>query len=212
MAQMQASMFTSCFSWTYFTALAARQPAAQRISMFSSAFRPAPLPQQKVCSRMVLAGISIEVVGHVLDHVARLVQHAHAPGRVAGVVEGDDLVVVAALVQLQLAVLDQVGGELGDVDHLGGRWRSRSGARDGVDRVTSRKSAGPFMVSMYWCITRHMWPHSPPRIHLTPRRLASAYILEVEPLHGVVGGEKAEVAALGGVGAPGVSRPYFSFR
>ena len=39
---------------------------------------------------------------------------------------------------------------------------------------TSRKSAGPFMVSMYWCRTRHMWPHSPPRIHFTPRRLASA--------------------------------------
>ena len=39
---------------------------------------------------------------------------------------------------------------------------------------TSRKSAGPFRVSMYWCITRHMWPHSPPRIHLTPSRLASA--------------------------------------
>ncbi len=39
---------------------------------------------------------------------------------------------------------------------------------------TSRKSAGPFMVSMYWCSTRHMWPHSPPIIHFTPRRLASA--------------------------------------
>jgi hypothetical protein len=42
---------------------------------------------------------------------------------------------------------------------------------------SSRKSAGPFMVSMYWLMTRHMWPHSPPRIHLTPSRLASAYIL-----------------------------------
>ena len=39
---------------------------------------------------------------------------------------------------------------------------------------TSRKSAGPFIVSMYWCRTRHMWPHSPPRIHFTPRRFASA--------------------------------------
>ena len=38
----------------------------------------------------------------------------------------------------------------------------------------SRKSAGPFIVSMYWCSTRHMWPHSPPRIHLTPSRFASA--------------------------------------
>ncbi len=42
------------------------------------------------------------------------------------------------------------------------------------DMGTSRKSAGPFMVLMYWCRTRHMWPHSPPMIHFTPRRLASA--------------------------------------
>ena len=42
------------------------------------------------------------------------------------------------------------------------------------DLGTSRKSAGPLTVSMYWCSTRHMWPHSPPRIHLTPSRLASA--------------------------------------
>ena len=39
---------------------------------------------------------------------------------------------------------------------------------------TSRKSAGPFMVSMYWWSTRHMCPHSPPRIHFTPSRFASA--------------------------------------
>ena len=37
--------------------------------------------------------------------------------------------------------------------------------------------AGPFMVSMYWFTTRHMWPHSPPRIHLAPRRSTSRYIL-----------------------------------
>ena len=45
------------------------------------------------------------------------------------------------------------------------------------DLGTSRWLAGPFIVSMYWCTTRHMWPHSPPRIHFTPRRLDSAYIL-----------------------------------
>ena len=42
------------------------------------------------------------------------------------------------------------------------------------DTGTSRKSAGAFIVPMYWCTTRHMWPHSPPRIHFTPRRRASA--------------------------------------
>ena len=37
----------------------------------------------------------------------------------------------------------------------------------------SRKSTGPHQVGMYWLHTRHMWPHSPPRIHFTPRRWAS---------------------------------------
>src|SRR5271169_3225814 len=47
------------------------------------------------------------------------------------------------------------------------------------DFGTSKKSAGPFHVSIYWESTRHMCPHSPPSIHFTPRRLASAYILEL---------------------------------
>ena len=45
------------------------------------------------------------------------------------------------------------------------------------DTGTSRKSAGPFIVSMYWLMTRHMWPHSPPIMYFTPSLLASAYIL-----------------------------------
>ena len=69
---------------------------------------------------------------------------------------------------------------------------------------SSRKSAGPFMVSMYWWSTRHMWPHSPPRIHLTPSRLGLGVDLGVEALDHLVGGEEAEVAALRGVGAEGV--------
>ena len=46
----------------------------------------------------------------------------------------------------------------------------------------SRKSAGPLKVSMYWCTTRHMCPHSPPSIHFTPNLLASAYILALSLL------------------------------
>ena len=42
---------------------------------------------------------------------------------------------------------------------------------------TSRKSAGPLSVSIFWLMTLHMCPHSPPRIHFTPSLLASAYIL-----------------------------------
>src|SRR3989304_3435490 len=56
-------------------------------------------------------------------------------------------------------------------------WR-RSPGMGGV--APSRKSAGPFIVSMYWCRTRHMWPHSPPMIHLTPSRLAPAEIFDRE--------------------------------
>ena len=58
MAQMQASRFTPCFSCTYLTALARGKPPRMRISKFSSVPRPEPLPQQKVCSRMVFSGIS----------------------------------------------------------------------------------------------------------------------------------------------------------
>ena len=75
------------------------------------------------------------------------------------------------------------------------------------DFGTSRKSAGPFMVSMYWWITRHMCPHSPPRIHLTPESLGLGVDLGVEPLHHLVRGEQPEVAAVGSVGAPGVVEP-----
>jgi hypothetical protein len=41
-----------------FDGIGARQAAAMRSSMSSPALSPDPLPQQKVCSRMVLAGIS----------------------------------------------------------------------------------------------------------------------------------------------------------
>ena len=58
MAQMQASMFTPCLSRTYLTALARGSPPRRRISRFSSGPSPAPLPQQKVRSRMVFSGIS----------------------------------------------------------------------------------------------------------------------------------------------------------
>jgi hypothetical protein len=160
------------------TALARGKPPAIRSSMSS----PALSPGTAAAAESLLAdGVGrhlVKMVHHVFEHVARLVEHAHAPGRVAGIVKGDDLVVIAAGVQFQLAVLDQIGGKLGDVNHLGGAGVLEDGAGDGVDRV-SRKSAGPFMVSMYWLITRHMWPHSPPRIHLTPRRLASMYIFEL---------------------------------
>jgi hypothetical protein len=46
------------------------------------------------------------------------------------------------------------------------------------------KSAGPFMVSMYWLMTRHMWPpNSPPSIHFDPPALGFRwYILGVELL------------------------------
>ena len=60
-----------------------------------------------------VVGHLVEVVADVLEDVPGLVHQAHAAGRVARVVEGHAQVVVAARVQLELAVADEVRGELG---------------------------------------------------------------------------------------------------
>ena len=58
-AQIFASMFYAIrLSRTYLTALALGNPPLILRSIFSDAFRPVPLPQQKVFSLMVSSGIS----------------------------------------------------------------------------------------------------------------------------------------------------------
>ena len=55
---MFASVFTPYLSRTWRTAFARGKPPRMRSSMFSPAFRPDPLPQHSVFSRMVSSGIS----------------------------------------------------------------------------------------------------------------------------------------------------------
>ena len=59
-------------------------------------------------------------VDHIIDNVVRFVQKLHGPGRVAGIVEGGDHVGISALVEVELAVPDQIRGKLGNIHHLGG--------------------------------------------------------------------------------------------
>ena len=62
----------------------------------------------------------MEVVAGVLDAVAWLIEQAHSPGGIAGIVIGDPPLVVSAFVQPEFLVVDQVGGEFADVYHPGG--------------------------------------------------------------------------------------------
>ena len=67
MAQIVTSESTLCFSRTCATALALGKPPLMRVSMNSSAFRPLPDPQQKVCSLMVFSGISWKTLHTLLS-------------------------------------------------------------------------------------------------------------------------------------------------
>jgi hypothetical protein len=116
--------------------------------------------------------------------------------------EGDNLVVVAAGVQLQLAVLDQVGRKLRDVHHLGGFGVLEFGAGDGDDRFFKKIGRPVHGV--------HVLVDHPPHVAalaaqdpFDPQALGLHVHFGIEPFHGLVGGEKAEVAAFRCIGAPG---------
>ena len=96
-----------------------------------------------------------------------------AAGGVAGIVEGDPQMVVPRGIQLQFPVPDQIGGEFGDVHHLRGAGIFEPRPRDRRNRLLEEIGGAVHRVHVLW-MTRHMWPHSPPRIHLTPSRFASA--------------------------------------
>ena len=67
---------------------------------------------------------------------ARAVAHARGARHVAGVVEGQHLVVVLRLVEVQLALLDQVVGELADVlRHRVARIQEVQGAGQRVEEA-----------------------------------------------------------------------------
>ena len=139
----------------------------------------------------------------IIENVARLVQKPHGPGRVAGIVEGGDHVGISALVEVELAVPDQIRGKLGDVHHLGGGrvFEDRTGhGRSGHFQKIGRAVHGI-----------HVLVDNPPHMTalttqnpLDPKALRLGIHLAVQFLHHLVGCEEAEVAALGRVGGPGV--------
>ena len=144
-----------------------------------------------------------EVVADVPENVARLLEEAHDAGRIAGVVERHPVVVVAAGVQLQFAVVDQVGDELHDVDHLGGPGVLEDRAGDRRDRHFQEIGRAVHGV--------HVLVQHPPHVAalaaedpLDPQPLGLGVDLGVQPFDHFVRGEQAEVAALGGIGAEGV--------
>ena len=97
--------------------------------MFSSVPMPDPLPQQKVCSRMVSSGISKKLLHEALMIARGSSKQAHGAGRVARVVVGDAVGVVPGRVELELPVMNKVGGEFADVYASSPSARCRSASR-----------------------------------------------------------------------------------
>src|SRR5574342_627103 len=94
--------------------VAARQAAAEPdLHVLLGAEAGAPAAAEGLLADGVLRHLE-EVPHHALQDVARLREHPHRARRVAGVVEGDAPPVVPAGIELELAVPDEVGGELHD--------------------------------------------------------------------------------------------------
>ena len=164
---------------------------------------PEPLPQQKVCSRMVFCGHLVEVVANIFQDVARLFQQSHATRRIAGIVIGNLPSIIAAGIKLELAVMDQIGGELADVQHLGGLRviEARSGHRRNRHFKKVRRAVHRIHV-----LVNHA-PHVPALAAenpFHPKALGFVVDLGVQPLHHLVRAEQAEVAAFTGISAEGV--------
>ena len=131
----------------------------------------------------------VEVVAHLLDNVPGLLNQVSSPGVVAGVVQRNHNVVVPGLVYvLQLALAQQVGGELKDVHELEGqgpvhRLHELPRCTPGVPALSEDDQLGAYLLGGL---------HHP----------------EVYGLHVVVAEEEPEVRSLAGVGAHGPVRAY----
>jgi len=88
---------------------------------------------------------------------------------------------VAARVEPEPAVVDQVGGELADVERPWSKRRGRNTVPVAGD-AHLEEVGRPFMVSMILCSTRHMWPPLAAQNPLHADRLASVVDLVVELL------------------------------
>ena len=109
--------------------------------------------------------------------------------------------VVAPGIELQLAVMNQVGGELAYVHHLGGARILKTCTRHRRHRHFQKVGRPVHGVHV---LVQHA-PHMPAfaaqnPLHSEPLRFV--VYLGVQPLHHLVRAEQAEVAALAGVSAP----------
>jgi len=149
-----------------------------------------------------------EIVADILEDIAGLFQEAHAASGVAGVMISHPQMVVAARIQLELAMLDKVGGELDNVRHLGAAGIVEAGPGNGGNRHLEKVGRTVHGV--------HVLVDNPPHVAafaaqdpFDAKALGFGVHLGIQPLHGFVGGEEAEVAAFRGVRAPGVIQPDF---
>ena len=108
--------------------------------------------------------------------------------------EGDVDMVVPGLVQIELLVPDQVGHELHEMDHLRGLGVLEDGPRDG--RLRNFQEVGRPIQRIHVLIDDP--PHVPALAADDPfdtQPFGFGVHFGIQPFHGFVGGEEAEVAA-----------------
>ena len=149
-----------------------------------------------------------EVIADILEDVPGFFEEAHAACRVAGVVKGHAMMVVTAGIELQLTMVDEIRSELDNVCHLRAAGIVEPGSGDGRNRHLEEVGGTVHGV--------HILVDDPPHVAafaaqdpFDAQPLGFGVHLGIQPLHGLVGGEKPEVPALRGVGAPGVVQPDF---
>ena len=149
-----------------------------------------------------------EVVADVLEDIARFFEKAHAAGGIAGVVVGHPMMVIAARVQLELAVANKVGGELRNVNHFGGLGIVEPGAGDGRDGFFQEIRRPIHGVHVLVDHTPHVAAF-PAKDPFDAEAFGFIVHLGVETLHHFVGRERTEVATFRRISAPGIIQTDF---
>ena len=62
----------------------------------------------------------MELIADILNDIPWLFEETHSPGCIAGVMEGNLVLIIAARIQVQFAVFDQIRGKLTNVNHFVG--------------------------------------------------------------------------------------------
>ena len=72
----------------------------------------------------------MELIADVIYYVSWFFKEPHAPGRVAGVMEGYFILIIPTRIQVQFVVLDQIRGKFANVNHFVGFGALENGAGD----------------------------------------------------------------------------------